>query len=107
MAPGLASMKVFKLAVIIAFTVPSALSTSIGYRAGAVVLPGQADPSIMVLPGQQVVVVSSTSRRFAFCQYPLPVEEHPVIHGTHIIPPWEGPEMLLMLVVIWGLVVLN
>ena len=112
MAPGLACMKAFKLFVRESFLDPSALRTSTGYRGGAVRLavPKQlagADPSIKVLPGQQVVVVSSAIRRLAFCQYPPPVAGHPVIHGTHSIPTWEGPEMLWMLVVIWGLLVLN
>src|SRR6266513_6291406 len=103
MAPGLACMNVMSEVVRPPFTVPSALSTSTGYRHGAFTLNGQGEVPLIVL----TCVVSSAIRRLAFCQYPPPVAGHPVIHGTHSIPGWEGPEMLWMLVVIWGLLVLN
>src|SRR5437660_10411556 len=99
MAPGLACMNAFKLFVRDVFTDPSALRTSTGYRGGAVRLavPKQlagADPSIKVLPGQQVVVVSSAIRRFACCQYPPPLAGQRVIPGPPSIPHRDGPETL-------------
>src|SRR5947207_15256084 len=92
MAPGLLCMKSLKLFVAVEFTVPSTLRTSTGYRRGTVPAPGQGVLSTYTLPlmGQQVCVVSSASRRVAFCQYPPPVDPHPVSHGTQSDPCGPG-----------------
>src|SRR2546427_9122812 len=101
MTPGLVSMKLLSNAVTLAFTVPSTLSTSTGYRHGAV---GSGPVQIPI--SAPVVVVSSAIRRFAFCEYAPPVDGQPVIHGTHIFFG-DGTEMFLIPVTIRGPTVLN